>query len=514
MESSSHFDKGLALYELGRHDAAEAEFRKALAQEPDHPGAHAFLGAVLLAQKKPELALPEAKLAIRCAPGQSFPYFILSMAEAGTGRFNEAEKSIREALRLEPDSVTNLGGASLIAAARERWDESLKYAEAGLSADPESVRCINQRAEALVRLGRAAEAEESLDLALQINPEDERTHSNKGWTLVRRGRVDEAIDHFKEALRLDPNSTWAYEGIVEALKARNPIYHGLLMVSLWFTELNTNVRLALFWICWVIPPLRVLLFLIAAIGVFTRLVFTTLLRLDPLGRRVLSDAAKKENNTSLALALSVVLLFTVARLVPKPPPSAWQKQMETAQALYQDGKKQEAKKLWATAYGEALTVKPTPGRESEAINKFTDISGATHALGDAQLLRIYSLIQRGDIEVRQQKVKLAVGCYEEATNAASNAGDRKLQGIALLCQAKAYASNPSDLWYADMATPCLDFLTEAAGVLRQVPGWQGSKDDDDVTASIALLKAKQEEALPTVLETLTRLTQLPDNPQF
>lgn len=514
MESSSHFDKGVALWELGRHESAEAEFRKALAQEPNHPGAHAFLGLALLAQKKPEKALSEAKLAIKCAPGHSFPYYVLSLAEAGTGRFNEAEKSIREALRIEPESVNNLSGASLIAVARERWAEALKYAEAGLSCDPNSITCINLRAQALVHLGRAAEAEESLDLALSIDPEDDRTHTNKGWTLVRRGRVNEAIEHFKEALRVDPNSTWAYEGIIEALKARNFIYRALLIVSLRFNELSTKMRLTLFWICWVIPPLRVLLILFALAGVFTRTIFTSLLRLDPVGRRVLSDAAKRDNNIKLALALSVVLLFSVVRLIPKPAPSAWAQQMAAAQALYNQGKHQEAKKIWATAYSEALELKPALGREGETINKFEDISGSTMQLSDAQLIRIYSLIQRGDVYVRQEQVKDAIGCYEEATNAAAAIKDSQLEGIALLCQAKAYASKPSHLWYKDMAAPCLDFLEQSAVVLRKVPGWEGSQNADELANCIALVKAKGEDDLPKVLEILTRLTQLPGNPEF
>jgi tetratricopeptide (TPR) repeat protein len=98
------------------------------------------------------------------------------------------------------------------------------------------------RAIALVHLGRRDDAARTIDGALAASPEDAVTHANQGWTLLHQGDPKRAMTHFREALRLDPTSDWARAGIVEAMKARNPIYRWLLGFFLWMSRLSPGAR--------------------------------------------------------------------------------------------------------------------------------------------------------------------------------------------------------------------------------------------------------------------------------
>src|SRR3712207_7475219 len=53
-------------------------------------------------------------------------------------------------------------------------------------------------------------------------------HANRGWQEAHRGNYEQAMAHFREALRIDASLEWAREGVVEVLKARNPVYRVML----------------------------------------------------------------------------------------------------------------------------------------------------------------------------------------------------------------------------------------------------------------------------------------------
>lgn len=311
---SSNKEQGIALYSVKKFDLSEVAFRKALVEDPNDPGTHAMLANALIAQKKYDKGAMEARLAIKCAPDLAIGYFVLSTALANLGNHAGGEEAVKQALRIEPDQPTYLARASFFAAFRGSWPEALKYAEQGLARNPDDIDCINRRAAALVRLGRHADCEQSLQRALELEPDNSYTHANVGWTLVLRGRSADAVDHFKESLRLDPNSKWAYEGVLEAMKSRNPLYKFLLSISLGFKERSVLGRVWLFVMCLINPWLWIVLYLLLVWELFIRTLFTALLRLDPFGRLVLTDEAKRQNNGYIALTISLgigpVILIT------------------------------------------------------------------------------------------------------------------------------------------------------------------------------------------------------------
>ena len=94
--------------------------------------------------------------------------------------------------------------------------------------DPENAFAHDIRARTLTLAGRNEAAADAAAEALRLAPDSPTAHAARAWQLLHAGDRAGAQDEFRESLRLDPESNWARLGLVEALKARNPVYRLLL----------------------------------------------------------------------------------------------------------------------------------------------------------------------------------------------------------------------------------------------------------------------------------------------
>lgn len=235
-------ERGWAALGRNRFDIAEKEFRGVLASEPDDAQAHAALALCLCEQERFDEAEREITTAIGLAPDVDFPHSVHARILRDRHRFAEAAKAIAEAIRLDPGDANHRAIAASIHAQQAQWAECLEAADAGLALDPEHDGCTNLRALALTQLGRKDEASATIAGALERAPENGQTHANQGWALLHRNDPTAALDHFKEALRLDPSNEWAREGLLTALKARNPLFRGLLAYFLFMSRQRGAVQ--------------------------------------------------------------------------------------------------------------------------------------------------------------------------------------------------------------------------------------------------------------------------------
>ncbi len=322
------------LLQTKRYQDAESVLRRSLAAAPNDAHAHALLALTLYYQDCNKEALREARTAIGLAPDDPFGHYIHALILLDRDRADDALRAIQESLRLDPNVSRYHALVSRIYVRKQDWQRALNAAEAGLRLDAEDVICLNLQAMALVRLGRKVEAEAPLAAALARNPENALTHANHGWALLHADKVKEAFAAFRDALRLDPTSSWARAGIVEALKARNPIYRLLLRYFLWisrFTDeeqwgvigLLHGIRMALRAAARAFPPLWLVVFpvlllfrLFAFLTWVADPLFALLLRFDRFGRLALSDEDRVASTWLAVCLLSAefgVLLALLAR---------------------------------------------------------------------------------------------------------------------------------------------------------------------------------------------------------
>ena len=304
---STHLAQAELLLQRARYKDAEALLRRAIAEDPTDANAHTLLAFALLYQGRATDALLEAQAAVRFAPGDPGGHYAGAIILMEMEKYDEALSAIRTAIRIAPEMPRYHAVMGNIYLRRQKWQQALDAVEIGLRSDPQNIQCNNIRAMALVKLGRQAEAGQNLASILALNPENAMTHANQGWALLHSGQHKQALEHFREALRLNPQSAWAREGVVEALKARNPIYWVMLRYFLWMSRLGGGARWGLIFgvyflnrlasgaalqypgLAPIFVPLNLLYTLFVFLSWTARPLFNLLLRFNRMGRLALTD---------------------------------------------------------------------------------------------------------------------------------------------------------------------------------------------------------------------------------
>lgn len=166
-----HYNLGNIHAADGRPGEAIASYRKALEQEPDHPGILDNLG----------LALNE------------------------TGEHGEAIAVLQRVVELRPGAAephVNLG--SVLYTARQ-VDEAIAHYRKALEFDPDAVRAHNNLGVALMEKGGVDEAVFHYQRVLRIQPDHADAHYNLGTALLDQNRLDEAIAHYEKVLEIQPD---------------------------------------------------------------------------------------------------------------------------------------------------------------------------------------------------------------------------------------------------------------------------------------------------------------------
>lgn len=303
---SAHLARAELLLAQSRPADAEREARQALAQDPHNASAHAFLALCCIQLNRGEDALQEARAAVGLAPTDPTSHRIHGFVLHRLDRQGEALAAVDQALRLDPNDADAHVLRSAVKLASRDWKAALESSESALALDPEHVEAANFRAMALTQLGRKVEAAQTVDYALHREPDNALSHANQGWNSLHQNNPRKAKEHFREALRLDPSLEFAREGMLEALKARNPIYRLMLAYYLWIGRQSGWLQGA----CiagiffggriiegfsaaapgygWFFTPLKILFYAFIYLSWTAQPLFNLMLRLDRFGRHVLS----------------------------------------------------------------------------------------------------------------------------------------------------------------------------------------------------------------------------------
>ncbi len=243
MNPESHWQRAVLLFEQQRWDLAATELRAVLTASPGNAPAHALLALTLAQQDQLGEALVEAQQAIATDPELPFAHRALAAVRLQQRQFEPAAAAIQAAIQLDPHEPDLYSTLAQIRLQQKRWPDALAAAERGLELAPENTDCLNLRSVALVRMGRRAEASDTLDASLAHDPDNPYTHQARGFALLHAGDAKGALHHFQEALRRDPSLESSRAGLVEALKARNPLYRLILGWFLWLDRFSKGRQL-------------------------------------------------------------------------------------------------------------------------------------------------------------------------------------------------------------------------------------------------------------------------------
>ncbi len=332
----ANLDRAVLLFQQSRFDLAETELRQALLANPNDPHAHALLSLCLTRVEKLEDATEEARAAIGLAPDWAYTHYCLSRVLLARNRLAEAEAAAREAIELEPEDADYWAQLATIHMSQRQWKDALAAAEQGLSHNAEDAECANLRTMALAQLGRGADATKFVDETLARHPENAYSHAAKGWALLQQNKPKEALEHFRESLRLDPTLDFARGGMIEALKAHNPIYRAMLGYFLLMGRLSHNLQWAVVIGGWFgikmlraaakanpalepwFQPIILLYVVFVILTWFAVPLFNLLLRFNKYGRHALSRDQRAGSN-AFAICLVLFLVGLAANFLAPDP---------------------------------------------------------------------------------------------------------------------------------------------------------------------------------------------------
>ncbi len=297
-----------------RPDQAEKELGQALADEPNHPLAHALMALCLAESEQFDRATHHAGQAIAAAPDVAFPHYAMAIVCAKRNQLKEAAEAVRAAIALEPLNADYHELLGKIHASRREWKEALACAKEALACDAEHVDARNLKTLALRNLGQGEAAEAEMLETLAEDPDNAWTHANLGWRYLERNDTKKAMHHFREALRIEPELEWARAGVVETLKSRNVIYRLFfryfmmmgrltqsgqwkLILGLWLLFMALSHLSDVFPVMapWVNPLLIV--YVLFALGTWLAGPLADLaLRLHPFGKLALSRQERRASN--------------------------------------------------------------------------------------------------------------------------------------------------------------------------------------------------------------------------
>ncbi len=200
-------------HRAGRFDDAERLYNEILATHPEQPDALQFLGVLAGQRGTPDAAIDYLTRAIAVNHRNPAYHYNLGLAYQAAKQPNEAGKSFRRTLDLDPthvDALKGLGGALL---ALGRIDEAQRYCRQAVERAPGDPRVHNNLATVLLGLERVEEAEASARQALSLMPNFADAHNNLGNSHLVREAYAEAEGSFRKALRLAPGHAEAHNNL-------------------------------------------------------------------------------------------------------------------------------------------------------------------------------------------------------------------------------------------------------------------------------------------------------------
>ncbi len=202
-----------ALSDKGRFDEAIAYFQRSQQARPNRP--ETFYARAMAHERRGDDA--EAEKNYRLAlTGQDKPVDVLGkLATVLLRRENPEEAALMFArmVEVDPDSADTRYRAGYGFAEVGRYADAQREYRAAIRIKPDHVGALNNLGMSLAQENKFAEAREFFLRALALMPDSADVHNNVGQTLLDENRKNDARPYFEAALRLDPNHEMAKENL-------------------------------------------------------------------------------------------------------------------------------------------------------------------------------------------------------------------------------------------------------------------------------------------------------------
>lgn len=205
----AHCNRGLALKEMQRFDAALASFDTAISLNPDDFAAHYSRAAISAELGQSDSALGAYDRAIEIRPDFAPAHF-------GRGRILQeshdwlgALEAYNRAIKFNSRFVDGHRGRAIVHFEMKNFEAAIDASNNALALEPDHARTHLHRANALRELGRLDEALAGFDQAIRTDPELAEAFSNRGALLQKMRRFEAAMGNYDRAIEVKPGNAGA-----------------------------------------------------------------------------------------------------------------------------------------------------------------------------------------------------------------------------------------------------------------------------------------------------------------
>ena len=202
------YERGEALYYLGRYEDALGAYEEALSTRPEYSEALRGKGGSLFVLGRYEQAFAEFDHAVELDPENAILIARRGETLQALGRYEEALTDFDRAVELEPENAFAVVNRAETYRALGRYEEALADFDHAIELNPDYAFAILGRGETLQALGRYEEALASLDRVLELDPENAILIVKRAETYRALGRYEEALADFDRAIELEPENTF------------------------------------------------------------------------------------------------------------------------------------------------------------------------------------------------------------------------------------------------------------------------------------------------------------------
>jgi tetratricopeptide (TPR) repeat protein len=134
------------------------------------------------------------------------------------GRYDDAIKEYREALRLNPGNVLVLSDLGKALVKQGRPAEGIEHFRAVLRTNPNDADAYYNVGIAFAQQGQSEQAIEAYQNVLRLEPHNNQAHNNLGAVYRNQGRNEEAAGEFRSALQQNPADALAAFNLASVLE--------------------------------------------------------------------------------------------------------------------------------------------------------------------------------------------------------------------------------------------------------------------------------------------------------
>ncbi len=204
----SRFALGQELFVDRQPEEAIAQLRQFVAEAPtlvEVPHAHELIGRALFQQGKLDDAEREFRAILRLTPAYAAAHLRLGDTLNNQGRLDEAAAEYALYLHAVPNDFDALTRMGIAQSRMGRHDEAIRALSSAVAIQPSNATAHANLANALLNKQDLPAAEREARKAVELNSQDAVGFELMGLAVAAQGRLNEAREYFEAALKIDPN---------------------------------------------------------------------------------------------------------------------------------------------------------------------------------------------------------------------------------------------------------------------------------------------------------------------